>query len=70
MTENTEKENSQLATCKKWYQSKTIRLGIAAVVIAVATSLADEFDYKSAIIAALGAIGVYLRSITTKGVSK
>lgn len=55
---------------KKWYQSKTIILGISVILGSIAISLADNFDYKTATIAAIGAIGVYIRTLTNKGVTK
>ena len=57
-------------TDKKWYQSKTILLGIAAVALAISQSLSDNFDYKTAIIAAFGAVSIYVRTLTNKGVTK
>jgi len=57
-------------TLKKWYQSKTILLGFAAVAVAVAQTLSENFDYKTALIAALGAVSIYLRTLTNQGVTK
>jgi len=55
---------------KKWYQSKTILLGLVAIFLAIQQSLSDNFDYKTAAIAAIGALSVYIRTLTDKGVTK
>ena len=55
---------------KKWYQSKTIWLGIGAVVTAVVSSLQASPDWKTAVIAGLGAGGILLRALTTEGIIK
>jgi len=55
---------------KKWYQSKTIWLGVSAVVSAACAAVAGGAGWQAVILAAVGAAGVYLRTVTDKAVEK
>jgi hypothetical protein len=53
-----------MKTAKKWYNSKTIWAGVAAIAAAVAEALATGLDYKAVLLAGYGALAVVLRTVT------
>lgn len=55
---------------KKWYKSKTIWLGVAAVLASVCGTVASGADWRTVALAAVGAIGVWLRTQTGEPVGK
>lgn len=56
---------------KKWYKSKTVLFGILTVLGAVCSAVInDKVGATEAILVAVGALNVYLRSVTTESISK
>jgi len=55
---------------KSWYESKTIWLGVATIATAVVSALVGGAGWQEAVLAAIGAANVYLRTQTDKPVSK
>ena len=55
---------------KKWYQSKTLIMGLAAIAAAVAETLATGLDYKAALLAGFGALAIVLRTMTSTEITR
>ena len=55
---------------KSWYESKTIWLGVATIATAVVSALVGGAGWQEAVIAAIGAANVYLRTQTEKPLNK
>ncbi|HQG03891.1 MAG TPA: hypothetical protein PK838_06165 [Thermoleophilia bacterium] len=55
---------------KSWYESKTIWLGLATIATAVVSAVAGGAGWKEAVIAAVGAANIFLRTQTDKPVGK
>ena len=55
---------------KKWYNSRLIQLGSAAVLAAVADGVLHDWGWRQIVWAALGALVVILRADTSKAVTK
>ncbi|HPM53155.1 MAG TPA: hypothetical protein PK282_13075, partial [Rhodoglobus sp.] len=62
--------NSGRRPMKSWYESKTIWLGVATIATAVVSALVGGAGWQEAVLAAIGAANVYLRTQTEKPVSK
>lgn len=55
---------------KKWYQSRMIWTGVAAVTIAAGEAILAGGDWRTVAIAAIGALVIVLRPLTTKAIGK
>lgn len=55
---------------KRWYQSRLIRLGGAAVLGAVADGVMNNWGWRQIVVVAIGAVVVILRADTNTGVTK
>jgi len=55
---------------KSWYESKTIWLGLATIVTAAVSAVAGGAGWKEAMLAAIGATNIFLRTQTDKAVGK
>lgn len=55
---------------KSWYKSKTIWLGLTTIVTAVVSSLVGGANWHDAVLAAIGAANVLLRTQTDQPVSR
>jgi len=55
---------------KRWYESKTIWLGVSTIVIAVVSAVAGGAGWEEAVLAAIGAVNVFLRTQTGKAIGK
>jgi hypothetical protein len=53
---------------KSWYESKTIWLGLATIAIAVVSAVAGGAGWQDAVLAAIGAANIFLRTQTDKPV--
>ena len=51
---------------KSWYASKTIRLAIATILGGLAMYLTNERTLEELLVIALGAVFMYLRTITVE----
>jgi len=54
---------------KKWYNSKTIQAGVIAILIAAGTAITSGLSPRDVVLAVVGALVIYLRTITTGPVS-
>ncbi len=55
---------------KSWHESKTIWLDLATIVTAVVSAVASGAGWQQAILAAVGAANIFLRTQTDKPVGK
>jgi len=55
---------------KSWYESKTIWLRLATIVTAVVSAVAGGAGWQEAVLGALGAANIFLRTQTDKPVGK
>ncbi|MFZ5784924.1 MAG: hypothetical protein ACOY3Y_00650 [Acidobacteriota bacterium] len=55
---------------KSWYESKTIWLGLATIATAVVSAVAGGAGWQQAILAAVGAANIFLRTQTDRPVGK
>ncbi len=55
---------------KKWYQSRTIWLGVSAVGSAVCAAVAGGAGWQTILLAGIGALGIFLRTKTSEAVEK
>lgn len=55
---------------KRWYESKTIWLGLATIATAVLSAVAGGAGWQEAVIAAIGAANIYVRTQTDKPITK
>ena len=55
---------------KSWYASKTIWLGLATIVTAVISAVGGGAGWQEAVLAAIGAGNIFLRTQTDKPVGK
>jgi hypothetical protein len=55
---------------KSWYESRTIWLGLATIATAVVSAVAGGAGWQQAILAAVGAANIFLRTQTDKPVGK
>lgn len=62
--------NSKEATMKRWYESKTIWLGLATITTAVISAVAGGAGWQEAVIAAIGAANIFVRTQTDKPIGK
>jgi len=57
-------------TNKPWYTSKILWTGAAMIGSAIAQSFIDGLNWKASLLAGFGALVVFLRTITTKELTK
>jgi hypothetical protein len=62
--------NSQEATMKHWYESKTIWLGLGTIATAVISAVAGGGGWQEAVLAAIGAANIFIRTQTDKPITK
>lgn len=55
---------------KKWHQSRMVWLGVLTIVGAAVTAWASGGTWKEAVIAAVGAAIIFLRTDTTAAITK
>lgn len=55
---------------KKWYHSKTMWASLATIVTGLGMYFTGEQSLEEAVIAILGAVFAYLRTVTVAGVTK
>ena len=55
---------------KRWYESKTIWLGLATIATAVVSAVAGGAGWQEAVIAAIGAANIFVRTQTGKPIGK
>lgn len=55
---------------KRWYESKTIWLGLATIATAALSALAGGAGWQEAVIAAIGAANIFIRTQTDKPIAK
>jgi len=51
---------------KSWYVSKTIWLGVATIATAVVSAVGGGAGWQEAVLAAIGAVNIFLRTQTDK----
>jgi hypothetical protein len=54
---------------KKWFQSKSIWLGVCAVGVAVLQAYQSGLEWEACVLAGFGAAAVVLRSLTEKKIT-
>jgi hypothetical protein len=52
------------ASIKKWYQSKIIWAGFLLIIASITDAVSAGFGWRHTVVAVLGAVIAYLRSIT------
>ena len=55
---------------KRWYESKTIWLGLTTIATAVMSAVAGGAGWQEAVIAAIGAVNIFIRTQTEKPIAK
>jgi hypothetical protein len=55
---------------KPWYESKLIHTGMIHIAIAAGDAVINGLTWRQVVMACVGAVVIYLRSITTTGVTK
>ncbi len=55
---------------KKWYLSKTIWLGVLAIITAIVETIQGGGDLTAALLAGFGAVSVAIRGVTSKKLTK
>lgn len=50
---------------KKWFQSKTIWVNVGLVLASVVTALVQGADWRHAVLAGIGVVGIILRGLTS-----
>ncbi len=55
---------------KRWYESKTIWLGLGSIATAVISAVASGAGWQEAAIAAIGAANIFIRTQTDKPIAK
>lgn len=58
------------AKMKKWYDSKTIAVGVTAIAVAVMTWVETGGTWETLLVGVLGAVITYLRTVTNTAVTK
>ena len=51
---------------KPWYKSRTIWLGVGTIAAAVVSSLVAGGTWKEGVLAAIGALNIFVRTQTSK----
>lgn len=55
---------------KRWYESKTIWLGLGTIATAVISAVAGGGGWQEAVLAAIGAANIFIRTQTDKPIAK
>jgi hypothetical protein len=55
---------------KEWWKSKTIQLGAITFAMAALDALQSGVGWRQVVMAGVGALSIYLRTVTTQAVGK